>query len=403
MFSLEETFKWKSNLLTHGCRVAPNTSFPPSIALKKIHLYAHSSEKYHQPIPDDLVLPNQIISRIRYHSHSPFILESTLSGYQVRHEMTAEALPVSFVPLPAFTDLIVSELPISSICSFLGADLLGITPSNYCFYFQQGKQCRFCEILPTFKKEVEYLKTFKSLDVIENSILTALTREERLRFVAITTGNIHSYDATVDYFVQIGERLQGHPIFQKAEQVLATLMPPDDLSKIALLREKGFTKIYFPLEVFEPNHFLAVCPGKADYGYERILKALETAVQAFGSGHVYTNFVYGIQSLNNSLESSSYDPEKENDLSLKAVKAMLSMSVIPAFTLYHYGGYNSIGNVELNTDLTPAFFREWGELVRGAGIVPAGQETVLFSPLSLSNTLFNDGYCLAMQKEKIWT
>lgn len=402
MFSLEETFKWKSNLLAHGCRVAPNTSFPPSIVLKKIHLYAHSSEKYHQPIPDDLVLPNQIISRVRYHSHSPFILESTLSGYQVRHEMTAETLPVGFVPLPAFTDLAISGLPISSICSFLGADLLGITPSNYCFYFQQGKQCRFCEILPTFKKEVEYPKTFKSLDVIKNSILTALKSEERLRFVAITTGNIHSYDATVDYFVQIGERLQGNSVFQKAEQVLATLMPPDDLSKIALLREKGFTKIYFPLEVFEPIHFRAVCPGKADYGYERILRALETAVQVFGRGHVYTNFVYGIQSLNDSLEPSSYDPEKENGLSLKAVKAMLSMSVIPAFTLYHYGGYNSIGNVELNTDLTPAFFREWGELVRDSGIVPAGQETVLFSPLSLSNTLFNDGYCLAMQKEKIW-
>ncbi|NDE82014.1 MAG: hypothetical protein EB051_00135 [Chlamydiia bacterium] len=403
MFSLEETFKWKASLLTRGCRVAPNTTFPPSIALKKIHLYAHSSEKYNQPIPDDLVLPNQIISRIRYQSHSPFILENTTSGYQVRNETTAEAIPVNFVPLPAFTDLIVSGLPISSICSFLGTDLLGITPSNYCFYFQQGKQCRFCEILPTFKKEVEYPKTFKSLDIIEHSILTAFESESRLRFVAITTGNIHSYDATVDYFIQIGERLQKNPAFRKAEQVLATFMPPDDLSKIALIREKGFTKIYFPLEIFEPNHFRAVCPGKADYSYEKILKALETAVQVFGPGHVYTNFVYGIQSLNASLEASSYDPEKENELSLKAVQAMLSMSVIPAFTLYHYAGYNSIGNLALNTNSTFSFFREWGELVKNAEIVPLEQETVLFSPLSLSNTLFNDGYNLAMQKKKIWT
>lgn len=403
MCNLEKSFRWKVDLLTQGCRVASNTIFPSSIALKKIHLYAHSIETCNQPIPDDLVLPNQTISRIRYQSSSPFILEPTLSGYQVRCERTAETIPVSFIPLPAYTSSIVSGLSVSSICSFLGADLLGIIPSNYCSYFQKGEQCRFCEILPTFKKQVEYPKTFKSLDIIERSILTALISESRLKFIAITTGNVYNYDATVDYFAKIGERLQKDPVFQKVEQVLATLMPPDDLSRIELLREKGFTKIYFPLEVFEPKHFCNVCPGKAIYGYEKILKALEMAVRIFGSGQVYTNFVYGIQSLNASLEPSSYDPEKEKDLSLKATQAMLSMSVIPAFTLYHYGGYNSIGHLELNTNFTFSFFREWGELLRDAEIIPNDQEAVLFSPLSLSNTLFNDGYRLAMQKEKIWT
>jgi hypothetical protein len=150
-------------------------------------------------------------------------------------------------------------------------------------------------------------------------------------------------------------------------------MPPDDLGKIALLKEKGFTKIYFPLEVFAPHHFRVVCPGKDDFGYERIIKALEVALEVFGVGNVYTNFVYGIQSLNSSLDPHSYDPERENNLSLEAVKGMLEMRVIPAFTLYHYGGYNSIGRL------------------------------VLFSPLSLSNTLFNDGFRLANKKEKtLW-
>lgn len=404
MFNIESVFDWKAALLVRGCRVAPHTQFPATVSLKKIHLYAHSNEKIDQPIPDDLLLPHQTIVRIRYRTNSPFILESSTTGYQIRNEKNDEYIPVELVNRPGFSECKVSELPISSICSFLGTDLLGITPSNYCFYFQTKKQCHFCEILPTFKKEVEFPKTFKSLDVIENSIIKALQNEERLRFIAITTGNIHSYDATVDYFIQIGERLKKTPIFQKAEQVLATLMPPEDFSKIALLRENGFTKIYFPLEVFNPSHFHVVCPGKDDFGYERILKALEVAVEVFGVGNVYTNFVYGIQSLDSSLNPTSYDPEQENSLSLGAVNEMLARKVIPAFTLYHYAGYNSIGKVDLNLNATNSFFREWGNLVRDSEIVSSAQEAVLFSPFSLSNTLFNDGFRLANKKEKtLWT
>jgi hypothetical protein len=395
MLDAEEIFNWKVNLLSKGCRLDPNFEAPPSIALKKIHLYSHSHEKYESAIPDDLILSDQSICRIRYRSDSHIALEKKGMHYQIRNTLNDETLAAHFVPRPAFANSTVSNLPLSSICALLGTDLLGITPSNYCFYFQQNKQCRFCEILPTFKSEVEYPRAFKNRKVIEESVISALSAEERLRFIAMTTGNIHSYDATVDFFVEVGESLQKYPSFQKTKQVLATLMPPDDLSKISALREKGFTKVYFPLEVFDPDHFHHVCPGKADYGYEKILKALETAVQIFGRGNVYTNFVYGIQSLNRSLEPSSYDPQRENDLSFKAVTEMLSLSVIPAFTLYHFGGYNAIGSLKLDTEAISCFFKEWGNLVRDAEIVPNSQEAVLFGPLSLSNTLFNDGYLLA--------
>ena len=402
MFNIESIFDWKVALLVHGCHIAPYTEFPDTISLKKIHLYAHSDEKIDQPIPDDLLLPHQTIVRIRHQSNSPFILESSKTGYQIRNTRNDECVPVGLVNRPGFSECKVSELPISSICSFLGNDVLGITPSNYCFYFSTKKQCCFCEILPTFKKEVEFPKSFKNLDLIQSSIIKALQSEERLRFIAITSGNIHSYDRTVDYFSQIGERLQKIAIFHKAEQVLATLMPPEDFSKIALLREKGFTKIYFPLEVFDPSHFRVVCPGKDDFGYERLLEALEVAVEIFGIGNVYTNFVYGVQSLDSSLHPDSYDPERENSLSLQAVKEMLARKVIPAFTLYHYAGYNSIGKVKLDLDATNSFFREWGTLVCDSKIVPNTQETVLFSPLSLSNTLFNDGFRLAKKEKTLW-
>lgn len=401
MFCPKTVFDWKVNLLVYGCRISPHIHFSSQTALKKIHLYSHSDEKIDKPIPDDLLLPNQVIVRLRYRSTSHFVLESDSAGYYVKDERIGAHIPVELIRRPNFSELSVGDIPVTSICSFLGTDLLGITPSNYCFYFGQKKQCKFCEILPTYKNEVDFPKTFKSLDVIKRAVLAALKSDNRLKFLAITTGNIQSYDETVDYFAQIGEQLQKDEIFQQVEQVLATLMPPDDLSKISLLREKGFTKVYFPLEVFDPEHFRIVCPGKSDYGYEKILCALEKAVEVFGLGNVYTNFVYGIQSLNSSLDPKSYDPDQENSYCLKAVKEMLSRSVIPAFTLYHFGGYNTIGNLELNGSSTNTFFRTWGELVQNSKLISCEQEAVLFGPQSLSNTLFNDGFQLAAQKENV--
>ena len=400
MLSLEESFKWKVDLLTNGCCLAPQITFPDSIGFKKIHLYADSTDKPDQPIPDDCILPHHIISRIRYRRKALFILEHRDSGYQVRNQKTNEAIPIQLNTWPSLDKCRFSHIPLSSIAAFLGTDLLGITPSNYCFYFQQKKECRFCEIFPLFKKEVAYPKAFKPIDAIEWAIQTAFTHLDSLRFIVMTTGNVRSYDWGVDAFIQMGKRLQKQPIFQKVEQVLATLMPPNDLSKLALLRQAGFTKICFPLEVFDPTHFQMVCPGKADYGYENILKALEFAVKIFGRGNVYTNFVYGIQSLNPSLDPVSYDPEKENSHALDAVKEMLGLSVLPGFTLYQYGGYNSIGPLTLNPNEVASFFLKWGELVKDAHIISQDEDSTIFSPFSLSNTLFNDGYRLAIHKEK---
>lgn len=404
MFDIEKSFVWKTSLLVDGCQVSPETTFPTTMASKKIHLYSHSEHKISQTLPDDLLLPGSIISRLRYQSNAPNVLEGNIeNGYQVRNTITNEFLPVNLVTQPSFAGLKARNIPISTTCSYLGTDLLGITPSNYCFYFQNNKQCKFCEILPTFKQEVEFPKTFKNLEIIEDSILTALSSDPQIKHIAITTGNIHSYDATFDYFIQVGQRLQNAPAFTKVSDVLATLMPPKDLTKIAQLKESGFNKIYFPLEVFEKNHFEIVCPGKADFGYENILEALEYAVDVFGKGNVYTNYVYGIQSLNSNLDASSYEPRKENDLCIVAVEELIKRHVIPAFTLYHFGGYNSIGKITLSEDHVHDFFRNWGQIVAESELVPEQKDSVIFSPLSLSNTLYNDGFRLAKLKEKLWT
>lgn len=395
---LKENIWIKTRLLVEGCRVSQDIVFPENTSFKKVHLYAHSNEKSSIQIPDDILIgdlpSSQIIGRVRYKTTSP--LEIIQNGQQYElYDKNSKLCSINLVSSPNFSHYKAGKHSIGKVCSYLGKDLLGVIPSNYCFYFSQGKQCRFCEILPTHKSQVEYKSTFKPVDVIHSSVIEAINIDPILKHLALTTGNINSYDWTAEYFVEIGKSLQKEVAFSQMQQVLATLMPPTDFSLIDKIKEAGFNKIYFPLEVHNYEHFKTVCPGKADFGYEKILDALSYAVNIFGIGNVYTNFVFGIQSLNKDLDPTSYNSVKEVELSLEAVKGFLERKVIPAFTIYHFGGYNSIGKIPLDAESTYDFFVQWGDLVHKSGLIPYHQDAVLFSPHTLSNTLFNEGYLLA--------
>jgi hypothetical protein len=88
---------------------------------------------------------------------------------------------------------------------------------------------------------------------------------------------------------------------------------------------------------------------------------------------------------------SKFSSARENDVALNATENLLSMGIIPAFTIYHYGGFNKLGHIEIDGGALASFFIDWGQLVLNSRIVQNGS-AVLFGPLSLANTLFNDGY-----------
>ena len=391
----------KAELLTHGCSIQENVIFPNNTNRKSIHLYAHSDESSSRSIPDDILIggpTSNCIVRIRFNSNSHLKIIQKYEEYFIHDSKKGREQLISFISAPQSSQNLIKGHTLGSICSYLGIDLLGLIPSNYCFYFKNEKQCKFCEIIDTFKEKLEYRKAFKDLEIIENSVINALNIDSHLKFLAVTSGNLKTYDFTAQYFCEIGKALSHHPTFRKLKQVLATLMPPDDFSLIPKIKETGFNKIYFALEVFEKNHFARVCPGKNEYGYERLLEALEFAIEIFGAGNVYTNFVYGIQSLDEDLNPLSYDSVKENEKALQACEKMLEKKIIPAFTLYHYSGYNSIGKIQLDSDQVFNFFCDWGALVHQSALVNENEPVVLFGPRTLSNTLFNDGYCLAKKE-----
>ncbi len=395
---LAERVWLKSRLLTEGCSFGDDFAPPVGIHGKKIHLYAHSPEARASAVPDDIVLggpDSPTAARVRYRAGAPLHVAVVDGRHVLRDLATDQSWDVSFLPLAAFTGHDCGGVTVDAVCSFLGRDVLGVVPSNHCFYFRTGDECRFCEIQATHATDVEYPQTAKRRNVVAEAITAALDVEPRIGHLAITTGNVKDYDHTArmlaDLVHRVADRLERSPV----EDVLATLMPPDDLGLMGELRTAGFTKIYFSLEIFDPRLFEVICPGKAAYGYDRMLAALDAALDVFGPGNVYTNFVYGIQSLDGVDGGRRIDPAREAEVALEATDAMLARQVIPAFTLYHHAGANPIGPVDLDAATVHAFACEWGRRVDAAGLVPPHRSGVLFGLGSLTNTLFNDGYALA--------
>ena len=142
-------------LLSEGCGVQKGIIFPEWVNIKRIHLYSHSEEETPIPIPDDIYIGQRsaaILCRIRYNSNSSKILSFIEGKYLLIDTKQGVSLPVGFIKEPSYVNTAINGYVMDSICSLLGDDLLGITPSNYCFYFKDDTQCRFCEILDTYKK-----------------------------------------------------------------------------------------------------------------------------------------------------------------------------------------------------------------------------------------------------------
>lgn len=397
MSDFEDLCRLKSRLLAEGCAVEPALEFPEDMLSKEVHLYAHSSHRSRTRIPDDLVLlagQARVVARIRYNPASTIRLAGAGEAFAL-FGIGDRPREVSVLRCPVACRRATEESDIGSVCSMLGMDLIGVIPSNSCSYFGQGTQCRFCEIMPTYLKQVRHPRARKQVSAIVDAVVRALNADSARRHLAITSGNLASYDQTADLLVEIAEKLGDRGVLSKrVDDMLATLMPPRDLRLIERLRLAGYNRIYFALEVHDKRRFAAICPGKNDYGYDRIVDALSAALDVFGRGNVFTNYIYGLQSYESG-SARPFDAVEENALAQRAVEFMLNFGIVPAFTVYHESGDNQIGPIALDGDQMWEFFRCWGERLASSGIVQSEAETVIFGPYTLSNTLFNDAYRLA--------
>ena len=229
-----------------------------------------------------------------------------------------EDIQISFVEEPAYYKKFLQNGEcVKNYVSTCGFDELNIFPWKGCAI---SKGCLFCgvntvaqkkddnDVFTAFKigkKDVwknikqQYLSNLKEAINIAKSDKCF---SEHMHVILIS-GDLPNEELDIQTLIYADISEEIYPVVKDiaTEGVVAVIMPPNDLNLIKRLQEAKVEKLVFNLEVGNEPYFSKYCPGKADIGLTHINQALDKAVELYGAGNVWSNFVFGLEPLDKAL------------------------------------------------------------------------------------------------------
>ena len=218
----------------------------------------------------DAVLPGDVWVNIPvfepFAQSSPFTVAKEKSRYLLLDDRRQEPLCELFVPpCPAWYEKKTSSgKPIGDIGVMQGT-YFSIYPSQLCQFWDQqpAQNCRFCSVgLCLGKTESEE----KSVQDVLEAVIQA-RKNEKITFVHFNTGYMEN-DRALDIVAPYVKAVK-----QKTGLLVGVQCPPAiDLSKYRVLKKLGANHLSFCFEIFDPQRFEEVCPGKARFFGEHTKK-----------------------------------------------------------------------------------------------------------------------------------
>jgi hypothetical protein len=280
-------------------------------------------------------LASTVIS-VRLNPSSPYevrLVEGKLALYCGKSLLS----DVEYHPSPAFYNHFLSDgsHPAKYAPVLQWGYLVYLTVYHQCQYFTDEDECRFCDMN---RHVSERLQTGRAPAIVKpvHKILEAMDlifkHDEISQAVTVTGGSIlRAVDGMneCDFYSQYGRALRerfGDRWILKA--VIEAL--PSKQSK--MLKESGFD-IYHPnYEVFEPELFEKLCPGKTKrIGYQNWMNWIVEAAEHFGPESVIPNFVAGVE-MNSVCGYST--PSEALQWTLKGLDFFMSKGILPRFTTW---------------------------------------------------------------------
>jgi len=181
-----------------------------------------------------------------------------------------------------------------------GNCLLGLNFVNRCDFFRTNEQCLFCNINPTAewnKEQVAAKKLAKSVGKIAKAAF-----EEGFNWhILLISGRLQGNNAT-GLALQYIEAIKAELGWDYVPGNFNGTTPPD-FSEMDRLHEAGLLGWGSNLEVWNPDVFRWMCPGKhRTVGRERWIEGLKHAVSVFGRGNVYSLLIMGLENKDSFLE-----------------------------------------------------------------------------------------------------
>jgi hypothetical protein len=253
-------------------------------------------------LPQALRLGNGVISAVLRRSNSPYSLKVD----DERVFLVSDGSVVTELGLPErpayFGNILSNGVRTEDFIAVAGEVIPGFLVYPDCHYFATGKPCKFCSLRHARKTAGKEMADRFDLDIVaEATAIFQHTPWKDIPIISITTGTFPDGDEGARYTSRVIRAVYDALNPKLAIHLLT--MPPDSFELMYQYRESGVTSIAFNLEVFDQAVFEEVCPGKAArYGYDKLLHALEYAVNVFGPYNVFCGFVWGIETVESTIE-----------------------------------------------------------------------------------------------------
>ncbi|HTI36968.1 MAG TPA: radical SAM protein [Vicinamibacterales bacterium] len=245
-------------------------------------------------------------------STSPYLLAGSAAGYRIVDERSAHAYPVRLPQVPHWYGRQTSRGVRMSEVGVLQGTYLGIYVNPVCTFwnYKPSLNCRFC----TTGKNVGTAEA--AVKVVEDVVETcwAAREESGITFVHLN-GGFQGTRAirTVEPFVRAIKQHVGL-------LVGVQLTPHADFSVYDRLIDLGVDHFSFCLELFDPEWFERICPGKARMiGQDRFLRAMDYCASRLPRGAVSGEMIAGLEPI---------------DTTIAAIERITSVGAFPTVCIF---------------------------------------------------------------------
>ena len=271
----------------------------------------------------ELILPGNLWTNAPvaepFAKESPYTLHRERGTYLLRHG-GRDVMPVTLSPRPDWYDRkTATGKPMTQIGSLQGT-YLGIYQAKVCEYWTAKPaktNCKFCSVGLNLGVDDA---SDKSVDEVLE-VVRAARQESGITYVDFNTGHYEG-----DTYLDILE-----PYIQRIKSELGLLIgiqtpPHRDLKRYDGLREMGVNRVSFCFEIFDPQIFQDVCPGKhAEYGLDYYLEATRYCAQLGKKGPKSEPWV-----TNGEIIAGLEPPES----SIKAIDWITSVGAVPTVCVF---------------------------------------------------------------------
>lgn len=247
----------------------------------------------------ELVLPPELYVNVpvaeRFVEETPYVLRKEEGAYYMYRD-ERRLCRVRLPPKPAFYDAQTSSGKRMSRIGVMQGTYLGIYPTRVCEFWQMNPRmnCKFCSVGLNVGYAEEHTKSVS--DVLET--VEAAREEEHITFVHFNTGYLFGEElGLLEPYLQA--------VKEKTGLLVGVQCPPNpERSRYDHLKKLGVDHVSFCLELYDPEKFRQVCPGKHRYlGQQSFFDTMEYCVKVFGRGRVSGEIIAGLEEPRNTVRA----------------------------------------------------------------------------------------------------